>query len=79
MQELCKFLLLKRPTGLFAGYFFLDHLAPPSKGKLMPKGSYSSINREVKIFDLEFMLLLLNLLAFIEAEASLLAPAKSIY
>jgi len=64
---------------LFGGYFFLDHLARPSKGELIPKGSYSSINREVKIFDVEFMLLLLNLIAFIEAEASLLALAKCIY
>ena len=54
------------------GKFFLNHLAPPS------------INMDVKIsfLDLEFMLLLLNLIAFIvsiETEASLLALAKSIY
>ena len=58
----CILLLLKRPTisQLFqfrsvCGIFFVNHLAPPS------------INRDVKIsfLDLEFMLLLLNLIAFI--------------
>ena len=40
----CKLLLLKRlqfhkffNSGLFAGYFFLYHLAPPSRGELTPK------------------------------------------
>ena len=47
-------------------------------------GSYSSINRNVKIsfLDFEFMSLLLNLIAFIisiETEALLLTLAKSIY
>ena len=40
----CKLLLLKRPTisqffqfRSVCGIFFLNHLAPPSKGELMPK------------------------------------------
>ena len=39
----CKLLLLKRPTisqfiqfRFVCGIFFLNHLAPPSKGQLMP-------------------------------------------
>ena len=60
-----------------------NHLAPSSKGELVPKVSYSSISRDVEIsfLDLEFMSLLLNLIAFIisiETEASLLALAKAV-
>ena len=55
--------------------FLLNHLAPPSKGEIMPKAP------TVQFLDLEFMLLLLNLITFIiriEKGASLLALAKSI-
>ena len=41
----CKLLVLKRPTSSqfvrfrsLCGIFFLNHLAPPSKGELMPQG-----------------------------------------
>ena len=55
----CKLLLLKRPTisqfiqfRFLCGIFFLNHLAPPSKGQLMPKAPYF-----VFYFGLEFTLL----------------------
>ena len=57
----------------FGGIFFLNHLAPPSKGELMPKAPYFYISF--------FHVISLNLIAFIisiETEASLLALAKSI-
>ena len=58
------------------GIFFLNHLAPPSKGKLMPKAPYFIIS-----FWLKVHVISLNFIAFIisiETEDSLLALAKSI-
>ena len=55
---------------------FLNHLAPPSKGELMPKAPYFCIS-----FWLKVHVIRLNLIAFIisiKTEASLLALAKSI-
>ena len=60
----------------FSGIFFLNHLAPPSKGELMPKAPYFFISYWLKVHVIS-----LNLIAFIisiETEASLLALAKSI-
>ena len=57
------------------GIFFLNHLAPPYKGELMPKAPYFFISLWLKV-----PVISLNLIAFIisiETEASLLAPAKS--
>ena len=56
--------------------FFLNHLAPPSKGELMPKAPYFFISYLLKVHVVS-----LNLIAFIisiETEASFLALAKSI-
>ena len=56
--------------------FFLNHLAPPSKGELMPKAPYFFISYWLKVHVVS-----LNLIAFIisiETEASFLALAKSI-
>ena len=60
----------------FGGIFFLNHLAPPSKGELMPKAPYFFISFWLKVHAIS-----LNSIAFIisiETEASLLALAKSI-
>ena len=60
----------------FSGTFFLNHLAAPSKGELMPKAPYFFISYWLKVHVIS-----LNLIAFIisiETEASLLALAKSI-
>ena len=56
--------------------FFLNHLATPSKGELMPKAPYFFISYWLKVHVIS-----LNLIAFIisiETEASFLALAKSI-
>ena len=58
------------------GIFFLNHLAPPSKGELMPKAPYFFISLWLKVHVLS--LNLIALIISIETEASLLALAKSI-
>ena len=58
------------------GILFLNHLAPPSKGELIPKAPYFYIS-----FWLKVHVISLNLIGFIisiETEASLLALAKPI-
>ena len=73
----------KRPKSLqffqfrfVCGILFLNHLAPPSKGELMPNAPCFFF------FWLRVQVTSLNLIAFIisiESKASLLALAKSIY
>ena len=59
------------------GIFFLNHLAPPPKGELMPKAPCFFFFLWLRV-----QVTSLNLIAFIisiESKASLLALAKSIY